>query len=144
MAEAPAAFSGVLRRLRTGVQLTQGELARAANLSVRAVGDLERGIAATPHRDTVRLLADALHRVSGELAQAQECHQQALDLARATGSSWAEAHSLAGLGRCAMADGHPAQAGELLRQALEIFQRIGAPEAADLLAELAGGRSGRG
>jgi len=51
----------MLRRLRTDVRLTQEELARAANLSVRAVSDLERGVATTPHRDTVRLLADALH-----------------------------------------------------------------------------------
>jgi hypothetical protein len=35
-----------------------------------------------------------------------------------------------------MAAGHAAQAEALLRQALEIFQRIGAAEVADLLAEL--------
>jgi hypothetical protein len=35
-----------------------------------------------------------------------------------------------------MADGHATQAEVLLRQALEIFQRIGAAEAPDLLAEL--------
>jgi hypothetical protein len=35
-----------------------------------------------------------------------------------------------------MAAGHAAQAGVLLRQALGIFQRIGAAEAPDLLAEL--------
>jgi tetratricopeptide (TPR) repeat protein/transcriptional regulator with XRE-family HTH domain len=61
VAETPVTFSSMLRRLRAGVQLTQGELAREANLSVRAVSDLERGVASTPHRDTVRLLADALH-----------------------------------------------------------------------------------
>ena len=63
MAEAPVTFAAMLRRLRTGVQLTQEELARAANLSVRAVSDLERGVATIPHRDTVRLLADALHLI---------------------------------------------------------------------------------
>ena len=68
--------------------------------------------------------------------QAQRCHQQALDLARAIASSWDEAHALAGLGRCALAAGHATQAGVLLRQALEIFQQIGAAEAPDLLAEL--------
>jgi tetratricopeptide (TPR) repeat protein len=77
-----------------------------------------------------------LHRVSGELAQAEGCHQQALELARAMASSWDEAHARAGLGRCAMADGHATQAEVLLRQALEIFQRLGAAEAPDLLAEL--------
>jgi tetratricopeptide (TPR) repeat protein/transcriptional regulator with XRE-family HTH domain len=63
VAEPPVNFAGVLRRLRIGVQLTQEELARAAGLSVRAVSDLERGVATTPHRDTVRLLADALRLV---------------------------------------------------------------------------------
>jgi hypothetical protein len=77
-----------------------------------------------------------LHRVSGDLAQAEGCHRQALDLARAIASSWDEAHALAGLGRCALAVGHATQAKILLRQALEIFQRIGAAETPDLLAEL--------
>ncbi len=77
-----------------------------------------------------------LHRVSGELAQAEGCHQQALELARAIASSWDEAHALAGLGRCAVAAGRTTEAEDLLRQALEIFQRIGAAEAADVAAEL--------
>ena len=74
--------------------------------------------------------------MSGDLAQADGCHQQALDLARAIAASWGEAHALAGLGRCALAAGHTTQAKALLRQALEIFQRIGAAEAPELLAEL--------
>jgi tetratricopeptide (TPR) repeat protein/transcriptional regulator with XRE-family HTH domain len=61
VAEPPVQFSGVLRRLRSGAGLTQEELAEAAGLSSRAVSDLERGIVATPHKNTVRLLADALH-----------------------------------------------------------------------------------
>ena len=78
-----------------------------------------------------------LHRVSGDLARAQECHQQALELARAIASRWDEAHALAGLGRCAMADGHATtQAAALLQRALEIFQQIGAGETPALLAEL--------
>jgi class 3 adenylate cyclase len=64
------------------------------------------------------------------------CHQQALDLARQTGKSWDEAHGLTGLGRCAMAAGHATQAEVLLREALEIFQRVGAAEAAEVSAEL--------
>jgi tetratricopeptide (TPR) repeat protein len=77
-----------------------------------------------------------LHRVSGDLARAEGCHRQALDLARAIASSWDEAHALAGLGRCALAAGHATQAVALLRQALEIFQRIGAAEAGDVSREL--------
>jgi tetratricopeptide (TPR) repeat protein len=70
-----------------------------------------------------------LHRVSADLAQAKRCHRRALELARAIASSWDEAHALAGLGRCDLAAGHAAQAEALLRQALEIFRRIGAAEA---------------
>ncbi|HEY6315319.1 MAG TPA: adenylate/guanylate cyclase domain-containing protein [Streptosporangiaceae bacterium] len=60
----------------------------------------------------------------------------ALDVARQTGKSWDEAHALTGLGRCAMAADYATQAEILLRQALEIFQRVGAAEAAEVSAEL--------
>ena len=80
--------------------------------------------------------AGTLHRVCGDLRQAGSCHQQALDLARQIGSAWDEAHALAGLGRCALAAGHTAKAADMLRQALEIFQRTGAAEAADVAREL--------
>jgi tetratricopeptide (TPR) repeat protein/transcriptional regulator with XRE-family HTH domain len=56
----PVPFAGVLRGLRAGAGLTQEELAGAAGLSPRAISDLERGVVATPHKDTVRLLAEAL------------------------------------------------------------------------------------
>jgi tetratricopeptide (TPR) repeat protein/transcriptional regulator with XRE-family HTH domain len=58
--EQQAAFGGLLRRLRTDARLTQEELAEAAQSSPRTISDLERGVAATPQRDTVRRLADAL------------------------------------------------------------------------------------
>jgi tetratricopeptide (TPR) repeat protein/transcriptional regulator with XRE-family HTH domain len=54
-------FAGLLRELRSGAQLTQEELAEASGVRPRSISDLERGVAVTPHRDTVRLLADALH-----------------------------------------------------------------------------------
>ena len=47
-----------------------------------------------------------------------------------------EACALAGQGRCALASGHTSQAGVLLRQAREIFARIGAAEASDVHADL--------
>jgi Tfp pilus assembly protein PilF len=77
-----------------------------------------------------------LHRVNGDLAQAQGFHRQALELARATVSSWTEADALAGLGRCAVAAGQAGPAQAFLQQALEIFQQLGAAEAQDLLAEV--------
>jgi transcriptional regulator with XRE-family HTH domain/tetratricopeptide (TPR) repeat protein len=61
VAEQPAlSFAGLLRQLRAEARLTQEELAEAAGLSPRSVSDLERGISRTAHKDTARLLADAL------------------------------------------------------------------------------------
>ncbi|MQY10230.1 Regulatory protein AfsR [Streptomyces sp. RB5] len=59
-AEAPARVGELLRGLRREAGLTQEELADAAGLSVRAVRDVERGAVATPQKETVRRLADAL------------------------------------------------------------------------------------
>src|ERR1700724_2754813 len=50
----------MLRQLRAEAALTQEELAEAAGLNPRTISDLDRGLATTPHKDTVRLLADAL------------------------------------------------------------------------------------
>jgi tetratricopeptide (TPR) repeat protein/transcriptional regulator with XRE-family HTH domain len=63
MAESPGTFAGLLRELRTGARLTQEGLAAAAGLSLRTVSDLERGVATAPQRETIRLLADALHLI---------------------------------------------------------------------------------
>jgi tetratricopeptide (TPR) repeat protein len=81
-------------------------------------------------------LSSGLHRARGELAQADKCHRKALLLARVIASSWNEAHALAGLGRCTLTAGDATRAGILFREALEIFQRIGAAEAPELQAEL--------
>jgi tetratricopeptide (TPR) repeat protein/transcriptional regulator with XRE-family HTH domain len=69
MADSPGKFAGELRELRRRARLTQQELADAAGLSLRTVSDLERGVAATPQKETVRLLADALHLLGPERAQ---------------------------------------------------------------------------
>jgi transcriptional regulator with XRE-family HTH domain len=53
-------FGLLLRRFRTAAALSQEELAERAGLSVRALGDLERGVHQAPRLTTVRLLADAL------------------------------------------------------------------------------------
>jgi tetratricopeptide (TPR) repeat protein/transcriptional regulator with XRE-family HTH domain len=66
MAESPETFAQLLRELRLRARLTQEELAEAAGVSLRTVSDLERGFAATPQRETVRLLADALHLIGPE------------------------------------------------------------------------------
>ena len=59
------AFAALLREHRTNAGLTQEELAEAAQLSVRTISDLERGIYPTARKETARLLADAL-RLTGD------------------------------------------------------------------------------
>ena len=61
MDQAGLGFGGLLRRLRTDAGLTQEELAAAAQVSQRAVSDLERGVNHTARRDTALLLAEALN-----------------------------------------------------------------------------------
>ncbi len=60
MAEPPITFAGLLRKLRTEGRLTQEELAEASGVRPRTVSDLERGVATSPQRETIRRLADAL------------------------------------------------------------------------------------
>jgi transcriptional regulator with XRE-family HTH domain len=58
--QAGLGFGGLLRQLRNDAGLTQDELAEAAQVSQRAVSDLERGINRTARKDTALLLAGAL------------------------------------------------------------------------------------
>src|SRR5438128_1802101 len=54
-------FGDLLRRHRLAAGLTQENLAELAGLSLRGLSDIERGLHAAPHRETVLRLADALH-----------------------------------------------------------------------------------
>jgi transcriptional regulator with XRE-family HTH domain len=53
-------FGALLQRYRRAVGLTQEELAERASLSARAIAALEQGVNQTPHKETLRLLAEAL------------------------------------------------------------------------------------
>ncbi|MGW0135775.1 ATP-binding protein [Streptomyces sp. NPDC003299] len=55
-----AAFGPLLRELRLAQSLTIEALAEASGVSVRGIGDLERGRRAAPQRRTVAALADGL------------------------------------------------------------------------------------
>jgi len=55
-----SAFGTMLTEMRRAASLTQEELADRAELSVRTVSDLERGVNKMPRLATARLLADAL------------------------------------------------------------------------------------
>jgi predicted ATPase/transcriptional regulator with XRE-family HTH domain len=65
----PASFGDLLRRHRLAAGLTQEQLAEKAQLSARAVSDLERGTRSRPWRDTIRLLATALALPPAERAE---------------------------------------------------------------------------
>ncbi|MFC9336972.1 ATP-binding protein [Streptomyces sp. NPDC057020] len=60
MTQAGLEFGVLLRRLRVEASLTLEGLAEASGVSVRGIGDLERGRVATPQRRTVAALADGL------------------------------------------------------------------------------------
>src|SRR5581483_9917064 len=55
-----SALGAHLRRARLAIRISQEELAERTGLSVRAIGDLERGRTRRPYPRTVRVLADAL------------------------------------------------------------------------------------
>src|SRR5215831_9195099 len=54
-------FGTLLKRYRTASGLTQEALAARAQLSTRAISDLERGINRVPRHDTLELLMAALN-----------------------------------------------------------------------------------
>jgi non-specific serine/threonine protein kinase len=64
-----ATFGDLLRRYRLATGLTQEELAEKAQVSQRAISDLERGQRTRPWRDTIQLLAQALHLEGPDRAQ---------------------------------------------------------------------------
>ena len=59
-------FGVVLRRLRQQGRLTMEELAEASGVSVRAIGDMERGRSRVPQRRTVAALAEGLGLADAE------------------------------------------------------------------------------
>ncbi|MFD6444905.1 helix-turn-helix domain-containing protein [Promicromonospora sp. NPDC060204] len=64
-----AQFGPLLRSLRQAAQLTIEDLSHASGVSVRAVGDMERGVSRGPQRRTVQALADALGLDAGQQAE---------------------------------------------------------------------------
>jgi predicted ATPase/DNA-binding XRE family transcriptional regulator len=65
----PSEFGALLRRLRQTANLSQEALAEAARISTSAVGAYERGINSAPHRDTVKMLAEALDLSGADLEE---------------------------------------------------------------------------
>jgi len=69
-------FGDLLRRYRLAAGLTQEELADQAGLSVRGLSDLERGARRAPRRETVQLLAEALHLSAAERTRLETVARQ--------------------------------------------------------------------
>ncbi|MFB4278439.1 helix-turn-helix domain-containing protein [Nonomuraea sp. MTCD27] len=65
-------FGPLLRSLRQAAHLTIEELSHASGVSVRAIGDMERGISRGPQRRTVQALADALRLDEEQRAELAE------------------------------------------------------------------------
>jgi len=82
------------------------------------------------------VLVTSRRHLTGLTDQARACYRRPLELARVTHCSWAEGCALTGLGLCARAAGRRPEARDLLREAHEIFLRIGAAEADGAAAEL--------
>jgi tetratricopeptide (TPR) repeat protein/transcriptional regulator with XRE-family HTH domain len=59
-------FGDLLRQHRLAAGLTQEDLADLAGLSARGLSDLERGARLVPRRETIQLLAEALHLSAAE------------------------------------------------------------------------------
>ena len=72
-------------------------------------------------------LGEMLSR-SGDGQQARQHHARALAIAQEISAPLEEARALEGLGHCLLRDGDPGAAAHW-RQALAIYQRIGAPDA---------------
>jgi DNA-binding SARP family transcriptional activator len=121
-------FLGSVRRMTGEYEDAARTLGEALGI-YRDLGD--RGAQAEALNET-----GSVHRARGDLCRAEDCHRQARDLSREIGSAWDEAHALAGLSRCAQDAGDIAAAVTGLRQAGQVFERIGAPEAAGIAAEL--------
>ena len=100
--------------------------------------------AATSHQHALKIYRDSGYRIGeaealnnlGELLtrssaskQARDHHTQALAIARDINAPLEEARALEGIGRCHLQDGNPGDGGACLRQALTIYQHIGAPSA---------------
>ncbi len=118
-----------------GVRRMTGDYARAAQALERSL-DICRDIGDRGAEADGLNEIGTVHRVRGDLRLARTCHRQALEIARQIRSSWDQAHALAGLGRCDLAAGLTAGGHALLRQAGDIFQQLGAAEAAEVAAEL--------
>ncbi|MFC5754353.1 AfsR/SARP family transcriptional regulator [Actinomadura rugatobispora] len=88
----------------------------------------------------LREIGDAHHR-AGKYGTALEHLEEALALARAIGDANQEANALSSLGEVVAQTRGPAEADQYRRKALELYEALGLPEAAEVQARIGGGAS---
>jgi DNA-binding SARP family transcriptional activator/tetratricopeptide (TPR) repeat protein len=93
-----------------------------ARLIAEEIGDLSQQLIA------LRMMAD-IHRCSGQYAEAFDRYHTALRLAREIGDPYEEGKILEGIAESTLSTQQPAAARIVFRQALDIFERLGVPEA---------------
>ncbi|UUV34103.1 NB-ARC domain-containing protein [Amycolatopsis roodepoortensis] len=76
LARAAKTFKVLLKEYRVRAGLTQEELAEGSGVSVRAISDMERGIAKSPQRRTIEALAAPLSLSDDELTGLQKAARQ--------------------------------------------------------------------
>jgi non-specific serine/threonine protein kinase len=76
VATTPTTFGDLLRQYRRAAGLTQEELADRAQVSPRAISDLERGARSRPWRETIGLIAGALGLSAAERAKLEAAARQ--------------------------------------------------------------------
>jgi tetratricopeptide (TPR) repeat protein len=112
-----------------------GDLAGAAT-ALNEASQLNREIRNRSGEAMVLNELGAVHRLSGDLDRALTAHREALFLADGVPSPFDRALSLAGFGRCALAQGRRREGAAQLRAALTILERIDAAEATEIAAEV--------
>jgi DNA-binding SARP family transcriptional activator/tetratricopeptide (TPR) repeat protein len=93
-----------------------------ARVIAEEIGDLSQQLIA------LRMMAD-IHRCSGQYAEAFDRYHTALRLAREIGDPYEEGKILEGIAESTLSTQQPAAARIVFRQALDIFERLGVPEA---------------
>ncbi|WP_410580691.1 ATP-binding protein [Amycolatopsis sp. lyj-108] len=74
--KAATTFKALLKGYRVRANLTQEDLAEGSGVSVRAISDMERGIAKSPQRRTIEALAAPLSLTDDELTTLQKVARQ--------------------------------------------------------------------
>jgi tetratricopeptide (TPR) repeat protein/transcriptional regulator with XRE-family HTH domain len=109
------------------LQLQTGDRAAAAANLAQAL-QLHRDLGSRQGESVALNSLGELSTAASAPEEARRCHSQALAITREIGAPLQEARALAGIGRSLLA-GHPGDAAGPLREALEIYRRIGTPDA---------------